>query len=295
MKKFILLFLFTISATAQIKGVVRDSITKVPIAYVSILVENKEIGTTSALDGSFEINSKLETNDNLLFSIIGYGISKVKISDCSNVLLVSKSITIQEVIIKSIPIKKIEQLVGNAKKSNIYFSFPSYPIMISKKFEYKSDYEKTPFLKKISVITATNIEDATFKLRLFKIDSLTQLPNESLLNEEIIVKVKRKGKYINEIDLSNYNLEFPKEGLVVGIENVLIIDNLNTIRYKNSENEIKYKDYYEPTILLNNTNENSYIYDNFRWKKIVDILKINTSITKSQKTVEPAINITLSN
>jgi hypothetical protein len=295
MKNHILLFLFTISATAQIKGVVRDSITKEPIAYVSILVENKEIGTTTALDGSFEINSKLETNDNLLFSIIGYGISKVKISNCSNVLLVSKSITIQEVKIKSQPIKKIEKLVGNAKKSNTYFSFPSYPIMISKKFEFKSDYKKTPFLKKIKVITATDIEGVTFKLRLFKIDSLTQLPNESLLNEEIIVKVKRKGKYINEIDLSNYNIEFPKDGLVVGIENILIIDNLNTFRYKNSKNVVKYTEYYEPTILLNNTNENSYMYDNFRWRKMVDILKINISNTKSQKTVEPAINITLTN
>jgi hypothetical protein len=295
MKNYILLFLFTISATAQIKGVVRDSITKEPIAYVSILVENKEIGTTTALDGSFEINSKLETNDNLLFSIIGYGISKVKISNCSNVLLVSKSITLQEVIIKSQPIKKIEQLVGNAKKSNIYFSFPSYPIMISKKFEFKSDYKKTPFLKKIKVITTTEIEGVTFKLRLFKIDSLTQLPNESLLNEEIIVKVKRKGKYINEIDLSNYNIEFPKDGLVVGIENILIIDNLNTFRYKNSENVVKYTEYYEPTILLNNTNENSYMYDNFRWRKMVDILKIKISNAKNPKNVEPAINITLTN
>ena len=288
MRKFILLFLFTISANAQIKGVVRDSITKEPIAYVSILVENKEIGTTSALDGSFEINSKLETNDNLLFSIIGYEIKKVKVSVCSDVELVSKSIVIKEVFIKSKPIKKIEQLVGNAKKSDIYFSFPSFPIMLSKKFEFKSDYEKTPFLKKIKVITASDIEDVTFKLRLFKIDSLTQLPNESLLNEEIIVTVKRRGKQINEIDLSNYNLEFPKEGLVVGIENVLIIDNLNTFKYKNSENEVIYKEYYEPTILLNYTNENSYMYDNFRWKKMVDKFKF-------QKNVEPAINITLSN
>ncbi len=38
MKKHILLFLFTISATAQIKGVVRDSITKEPKSYENLLM-----------------------------------------------------------------------------------------------------------------------------------------------------------------------------------------------------------------------------------------------------------------
>ena len=40
MKKLILLFLFTLSAAAQIKGVVKDSITKEPIAYAALVYEN---------------------------------------------------------------------------------------------------------------------------------------------------------------------------------------------------------------------------------------------------------------
>ena len=53
MNKIILFFLFSTSLSAQIKGVVKDSITKEPIPYVSIWVENKDIGTTTDEKGYF--------------------------------------------------------------------------------------------------------------------------------------------------------------------------------------------------------------------------------------------------
>ena len=40
------LFLVSMSISAQIKGVVKDSITGKPISYVSIWVENENNGTT---------------------------------------------------------------------------------------------------------------------------------------------------------------------------------------------------------------------------------------------------------
>ena len=73
MKKFILLFLFTISATAQIKGVVRDSITKEPIAYAAIVYENTEIGTNANEKGEFEL-TKHESNFIINVSCLGYKI-----------------------------------------------------------------------------------------------------------------------------------------------------------------------------------------------------------------------------
>lgn len=48
----ILLFL-SISALAQQKGIVKDSISKQPIPYVNISVENENIGTTSEENGAF--------------------------------------------------------------------------------------------------------------------------------------------------------------------------------------------------------------------------------------------------
>jgi hypothetical protein len=64
MKAILLLFLFSISLSAQIKGVVKDSLTGNPIPYVNIWIENENIGTTSEEDGSFLIDLK---NDSVLF------------------------------------------------------------------------------------------------------------------------------------------------------------------------------------------------------------------------------------
>ena len=57
-KIYLLLILISGSLSAQIKGVVKDSLTGNPIPYVNIWVENKNIGTTSEENGSFSIDLK---------------------------------------------------------------------------------------------------------------------------------------------------------------------------------------------------------------------------------------------
>jgi hypothetical protein len=51
--KSILFFFITISLSAQIRGLVKDSISGEPIPFVNIWVENETVGTTSEADGSF--------------------------------------------------------------------------------------------------------------------------------------------------------------------------------------------------------------------------------------------------
>ena len=54
------LLLFTNILSAQIKGVVKDSISGKPIPYVNILVEDENIRTTSEEDGEFTINPAIK-------------------------------------------------------------------------------------------------------------------------------------------------------------------------------------------------------------------------------------------
>ena len=53
MKYIIFIYLISFSLSAQIRGVVKDSISGEPIPYVNIWVENETIGTTSEADGTF--------------------------------------------------------------------------------------------------------------------------------------------------------------------------------------------------------------------------------------------------
>jgi len=73
--KFLFFLFLSFSLSAQIKGVVKDSISGEPIPYVNIWVENETIGTTSELDGSFSLDLKEEKI--LVFSALGFETKKI--------------------------------------------------------------------------------------------------------------------------------------------------------------------------------------------------------------------------
>ena len=52
-----LLIFINCSISAQIKGVVKDSLSRKPIPYVNIWVENESVGSTSEENGAFFINT----------------------------------------------------------------------------------------------------------------------------------------------------------------------------------------------------------------------------------------------
>jgi hypothetical protein len=289
MRKFILLFLFTLSATAQIKGVVRDSITKEPIAYVSVWVENKTIGASSEIDGTFDINSSSDVK--LQFSILGYKNKVAKINKEGLYYLVPENAIIEEVIIKKKKNSKSIK-IGHSNKSNVSHLLGKYPQILAKKFDYDSSYKATPFLKEIEVFTKSPIEGAIFKLRILEFDSIKQLPGKSLISEDVIVKVK-KGQKKNVIDVSQYNIEIPKNGFVIGVENIIVESNKYIfLKDEKSVDHIAYA----PSVVINYVDElNSFWFHNLKWYKKVKY-EINFSKHKGQnKVMEPAINITLSN
>jgi hypothetical protein len=290
MKQLILLFLFTISASAQIKGVVKDSVTKEPIAYVSVWVENKNIGASTELDGAFEINSLSDVK--LQFSILGYKNKVAKINENGVYYLVSEDLKIEEVvIIKNKKNSKTFKL-GHSNKSNVSHLQGKNPQILAKKFEYDTIYKTTPFLKEIEVFTKSSIEDAIFKLRILEFDSIKQLPGKTLLSENIIVKVK-KGQRKNVIDVSKYNIEFPTNGIVIGVENIIVDSNKYLYNIKAMPQEVYC---YAPAVVLNYVDDiKSYMFMNLKWVKRDKYTLSHGKYKGQKKVIEPAINITLSN
>jgi hypothetical protein len=88
-KRLWLLFvLWSFSVSAQIKGVVKDSVTGKPISYTNIWVENETIGVSSEENGEFSINTT--KTKNLVFSALGYEKKVVKASE-ANVISIGRS------------------------------------------------------------------------------------------------------------------------------------------------------------------------------------------------------------
>lgn len=288
MKTTFFFFLFSLSLLAQTKGVVKDSLSGQPISYVNIWVENENIATTSEEDGTFSIN--VATDKNLIFSALGYEKKTIKASQTAEVFLNAKAFDLDEVVISnSIDTKRI--IIGQTENT-IAQAFDNGPRIDVKYFPYNSAYQKTKYIKKVTLSTDSRIEDATVKIRFYRVDA-NGFPGEEMLKKDLIVTVKN-GTKNNKIDLSEYNLVMPKNGLFVGFEKLMIEKNKKekTITDPNTKTTQIQKTYY-PLMLYNYVERDAlFTFSGGKWNKQV---KDSNGITEKVKGYEPAINLILTN
>ena len=274
---------------SQIRGVVKDSISGEPIPYVNIWVENETVGTTSEADGSFSLDIKDEKV--LIFSALGFETKKLS-SKSEVILLKPKVFELKEVMVLNQ--KKTKELeIGDAHKVHISQLSGNKPWIYVKLFNYDYKYKETPFVKKIVFYSNSDIKGAKIKIRIFGFND--SIPSEDLINEDIIVTVKG-GMKKNTIDVSHYNIEFPKRGLVIGLEWLIIEENKYFFTYKDTKTKQKVSlENYAPSLVINHSpDEISFTYSKGKWYKH----KRHSSNFKKEwnnKVNTPAINLILTN
>lgn len=285
MKKFIFLFLFTLSATAQIKGVVRDSITKRPIAYVALVYEKTLIGTNTNEKGEFELS---KNDANVIISCLGYTSKSLKLSNINEVLLSPKAQEIEEVVVRNR--KNTSQIVvGEYHDSEIGFSNGGASQIWAKFIKNSEEINKHPFINKIQFTSKSKVKNAKVKLRFFSVNNLGNADSD-LIFDEIIVTVK-KGTHKNKVNLESYNITIPKEGIFIGFENLIIEDNKYEYYYSIEGSDKKIKGIkYEPTIKAYESDE----YNVWSIKNYKSTL-FNAKHKKDSKPIELGIKLTLTN
>lgn len=288
MNKFLVLFFTSFPLFAQIKGVVKDSISGEPIPFVNIWVDGENIGTTSEIDGSFVLDVKQEKV--LIFSALGYEIKKGS-SKNEIIFLSQKVFELNEVMIERPKFQKeieigeklqkkairISSIIGNLKA--LYFPF------------YES-YEESRFIKKIIVFTQSQIPNAKFKLRILSVNS-SGFPGADLI-EEIIVTVK-KGRNENVINFEKYNLVFPNNGVFIVFETLFLDTNKS---YTTNTNQKTKATLYEPGLIYNFVDDqNSFVFTATGWYKFPrqPISEKGYFKIYNNKVFEPAINLILTN
>ena len=286
MKAILFFILFSISLSAQItKGVVKDSLTGQPIPYANIWVENENVATTSEEDGTFSI--AVNKDKNLIFSALGYETRTLKATQVTQVFLNPKAFDLDEVVISN-SIGTKQNVIG-LTENTVAQAFDNGPRIDVKFFPYSSEYKKTPYLKRVTVYTDSRIEDATVKLHFYKVDT-NGYPGDELLQKELIVKVKN-GTKINKIDMSDFGLIMPKNGLFVGFEKLMIEKNKKektVINPVTKEAQIQ-KTYY-PLMLYNYVERDFlFTFSGGKWSKQTDV------DSGKVKVYEPAIHLTLTN
>lgn len=286
--KVIFLFFIVFVSQAQTKGVIKDSITGQPIPYVSVWVENENIGTTAEENGGFLINTN-DPNKNLVFSVLGYERKVCKVSDAKSVILSPSAYELGEVVITNKREKK--QLEIGKTKSVIQEAFDNGPRMDAKYFPYQKEYKKTKWIQKVTILTDSKVEDATIKLHLYEVDE-NGFPGEELLSKDYIVTLQ-KGIFKHKVDVSEFNIQMPENGIFVAFEKLIIEKNKleRTITDYNS-NTTKKHITYSPLVLYNSV-ERDYLFSYSGGKWIKKTKEELNAYSTTRSVYEPNINLIL--
>jgi len=274
--------------SAQTKGIVKDSLTGKPLPYVSIWVENENIGMTSEEDGTFEINTTPKSR-NLIFSSLGFQKKKVGIAQTAVVLLNPVAFELDEVVLQNRKETKRREI--GQTNSSILEAFENGPRIDVKYFAYSANYKTTKFIKKVSVVTDSQIASASFKIHFYSVDA-NGFPSAELLSRDFIVSVS-KGNKRTTFDLTNLNLIIPKTGLFVGFEKLMIEKNKveKTIIDKETKTTRIHKTY-APMVLYNWVPRDFiFTFSAGKWNK----QSKPDSIRDKMMVNEPAINLILTN
>ncbi|MCZ4695969.1 carboxypeptidase-like regulatory domain-containing protein [Ancylomarina euxinus] len=174
----------------KIKGRILNKKNRHALAYASIGIRGKSIGTISNIDGDFLLNIQNQHfNDTLTFSFIGFINTEIPISQITNdeitVELKENHISLQEVVIRNTdPLALIKSAINNfsqnySKNPSLLTGFyresvsknKNYMIYLESILEiYKSSYQSTNKLDMAKVFQSRKIYDSnrldTVSLRL---------------------------------------------------------------------------------------------------------------------------------
>ncbi|WP_282039181.1 hypothetical protein [Saccharicrinis aurantiacus] len=272
--RIVLLILLFVGAYAELRSQknigVFDEMTKLPIPNVNIQVLGKKVAYTSDVNGEFV--SYAHDSDSLLFSVIGFESTTLLANTITDsIFLLPISYSISEILITTD--KGEEQKIGrlNMSLSGSYLSNGTgKSIKVARYFKFEDMFMTTPYLKRIEVLTLSNLKNATFNIRLY--NNNEENPGRMIYNQAIIGTAK-KGTRKTKVDIEALQIPFPKEGLFVAIEWLCFEENIAAVRYRNKGSKIKHIKYsHEPSFALykNGKHGGTWNYIDGQWYKFND-------------------------
>lgn len=222
-------------AQTSISGRVVQRGTEDPVPYATIGLVKKNTGINADGKGEFTLTTNNALiDDTLIVSSVGYETLRIPVPEQSQPLLIElerKFIKLPAVMVKN----KWQSVTLNDTKGcgKLPLVTTGFQSQVAQVFEMPVEnaqiisvrlcignykHYRTPFL---------------YRIRIYGFDSVTGGPGEDLSNEVIERKVDAK---IQEIDLSNLNINVPGKNFFVALEWVLITSN----QYLASDRQILY-------------------------------------------------------
>ena len=247
MKLYIFLFLFiTINSFSQekiISGEIKDAENKTYLQYANIGILNKNTGTVSNFDGKFslKINEKVNENDLISFSYVGYQTKKIaisKLNSLNNVIeLEIEKNQLSEVVVKFVKLKP--KIIGRNSKGFglMHYNFYSYyekdvDDRLSKEIGMKFKLKKDCKINDLNFnINSNEFSSLKFRLNFYKVEN--GLPTELISEKDIVFEIKNEFKGWYKVDLKPYDIYLDKE-----MENIAVT--IQWVESKKANEKSKY-------------------------------------------------------
>ncbi|MCG8412081.1 MAG: carboxypeptidase-like regulatory domain-containing protein [Bacteroidales bacterium] len=290
----VLLFLPKIFlAQKEINCKIIDIESTKPIPYANIWIKNTNIGVTSNHKGDFSLKiDNLHLNDSIIISSIGFNDTLIKISRIqSTINLKPKTYQIPE--ITAFPRQITEYVLNDLSETKFKGGImnDTTPLIAGRYFPHNNKIIDQSYIKSV-IIYSRDSHKGKLSLRLYSFDTLNIKPIKELINKRIIVKTKKsiffKAKPI-EVDLSEYRIVFPKEGVLIGVEWLIIPENRYSVTFSKINGKKKEKrTMYSPSLCATIDKKNfKYSYRGGFWNgKII-------SKNRPEHYFNPAISLKL--
>jgi hypothetical protein len=219
---YLLLIFFNIQfgiCQLDLVGQVIDAATQEPLPYVNIGLVNQNIGTVTDEAGYFELEvpGNGYADATLRFSMIGFEPQDFRLQDYRDqeiltVPLKEKATALEEVVLTTKRNKYQTKILGNKTTSQlIYAAFTTNKLGNEMGFLVRG--RKNPMiLKKFNVSLVEN-DYGPIRFRLNFYDLKDGLPNETLLNENIIVETDIQSGIVSK-DLTPYEIVIDQDFFV---------------------------------------------------------------------------------
>ncbi|MFD2785920.1 carboxypeptidase-like regulatory domain-containing protein [Hymenobacter rubripertinctus] len=227
--------LLSVAQDAKMTGRIVDDKTKEPIPFASIGLKGEQTGALTNEYGFFQMAMPQKNpEDSLIIMALGY---------FRKAVLVKPGLKVQDMIIevpkRAIALGEVKVQGGKVKdlalgsKSNtpgegMIQGMPGSQYA----FFVKNDKGKNlGNVRSVSFYIGENgFPREPFRVRLYKADGNYNSPNTDLLTENIVVSAPKGGEWYT-IDLTEYNIEAPKEGFFVAMEWIVSGDNFYTTNF----------------------------------------------------------------
>jgi hypothetical protein len=227
MRSSIFLLLFSLSnfcsslaEVITLKGKVIDSITNAPIAFATIGIRGKTIGSVADENGNinFQLNdAEIDVTSEFIISCIGYKEVKISVNSFrekyQTIKLSPSATALNQVLVKP---KKVKlKTFGNTSKTK-FFSVPFYTAQetvnddLGREIGRNIKIEGNCLLRTFNFYNHWNdFKSVTCRLNIYDVNDGGS-PRNSLLTKDIIFKISQQNPGWITLDLSKYHLHFEK-------------------------------------------------------------------------------------